>query len=131
MVGGGSWGGSRGNSPAQDDTTILRDNYGLTAATANNGAPTDSLANNNKPLYYKNPETGATEAMTLGVQGLTGRTPRTATSSGSWSRTGTAVGAGPVQGEPERYEGLWAAARRQGSEERLRFGVRLRTITTR
>ena len=66
MVGGGSWGGSKGNSPAQDDTTILRDNYGLTAATANNGAPTDSLANNNKPLYYKNPETGRTEAMTFG-----------------------------------------------------------------
>lgn len=66
MVGGGSWGGSTGNSPAQDDTAILRDGYGLTAATANNGAPTDSLANNNKPLYYKNPETGQTEEMTFG-----------------------------------------------------------------
>ena len=53
--------------PARDDTALLRDNYGLAAATANNGAPTDSLANNNKPLYYKNPETGATEEMSFGT----------------------------------------------------------------
>lgn len=66
MAGGGSWGGNRGNSPAQSDTELLERGYGLTTPTANNGAPTDVLANNNKPLYYKNPETGQTEGMTFG-----------------------------------------------------------------
>ena len=52
--------------PGWDDINRIVGTYGLSVPTANNGAPTDSLANNNKPLYYKNPETGATEAMTFG-----------------------------------------------------------------
>ena len=53
--------------PGWDDINRIVKTYGLSVPTANNGAPTDSLANNNKPLYYKNPETGATEEMSFGT----------------------------------------------------------------
>ena len=52
--------------PGWDDINRIVKTYGLSVPTANNGAPTDPLPNNNKPLYYKDPETGATKAMTFG-----------------------------------------------------------------